>query len=120
MRLNAAIALLLCVVAGPAMAGLTVTSYQTVALTNAFAPLSQDQYFSQQTLANVSPAHAEVSGDWTGTNAGGSTPTWHWTGSAQITSSTAFDGSSLSVTGSGSFGHELTTTTEFIDPRSGT
>jgi hypothetical protein len=102
----------------PALAGITVTSYQTVALTNAFAPLSQSQYFAQETLVNVSPALAQVSGDWTGTNAGGSTNTWHWVGSSQASSTTAFDANSYTVTAAGSFAYELDTTAEFIDPRS--
>lgn len=109
-----------CVLAAAARAGITVTSYQTVALTNAFAPLSQDQYFAQQTLANVSPALADVSSDWTGSNAGGSTATWHWVGSAQAMSTTAFDANSLTVTAAGSFVYEFNTTAEFSDPRSST
>ena len=112
--------LVVAALASPTLAGITVTSYQTVALTNAYAPLSQAQYFERQALTNVSPAVAEVSGDWMGTNAGGSTITWHWVGSAQAATSTQFDTANLTVTGSGSFAHELTTTAEFVDPRSST
>jgi hypothetical protein len=104
--------------ASPALAGITVTSYQTLALTNAFAPLSQTEYFAQQTLANVSPALAEVSGDWMGTNAGGSSNTWHFVGSSRATSTSAFDADSYTVTAAASFTYELNTTAEFIDPRS--
>ncbi len=38
------VALLVSALASPALAGITVTEYRTVALTNAFAPLSQTQY----------------------------------------------------------------------------
>ncbi len=102
----------------PALAGITVTEFRTTALTNAFAPLSQSQYFAQQTLVNVSPALAEVSGDWMGTNAGGSTITWHFVGSSRATSSTIFDANNLTVTAAGEFAYEINTTADFIDPRS--
>jgi hypothetical protein len=110
--------LLVATLAAPLTAGITVTSYQTVALTNAWAPLSQDQYFERQALTNVSPAVADVAGDWTGPNAGGTTPTWHFLGSAHTTSKTVADSSSLGVTVAGSFSYEITTTADFIDPRS--
>src|SRR5689334_9330281 len=118
--LTFAVLVILAARVSPAFAGLVVTSYQTVALTNAYAPLSQDQYFAQQTLANVSPDTANVSGDWMGPNAGGSTPTWHWVGMSQATSTTAFDANSLTVTAAGSFAYQLDTTADFIDPSSNT
>ena len=110
--------LLVWALASPALAGITVTDYRTVALTNAFAPLSQNQYFAQETLVNVSPALAEVSGDWMGTNAGGTTITWHFVGSSRATSTTAVDADSYTVTAAGSFAYEINTTADFIDPRS--
>ena len=47
--------LIVCALASPALAGITVTSYQTVALSNGFAPTSQTKYFAQETLTDVSP-----------------------------------------------------------------
>jgi len=91
------VALLVSELVSPALAGITVMEYRTVALTNAFARLSQTQYFEQETIVNVSPALAEVSGDWMGTNAGGSTNTWHWTGFARAASNTVFDADSLGL-----------------------
>ncbi len=110
--------LLVWALASPALAGIMVTSYQTLALTNAFAPLSQTEYFAQHTLVNVSPALAEVSGDWMGTNSGGSTNTWHFVGQSSATSTTTFNADTLTVTASGSFAYEINTTAEFVDPRS--
>jgi hypothetical protein len=111
-------ALALCCVAAPARAGINVASYQTVALTNAYAPLSQAQYFDRQARVNISPAVADVSDDWTGTNIGGSTPTWHWVGSAHTSTATTISADSLTITGAGSFSYDLTTTADFIDPTS--
>jgi hypothetical protein len=105
-------------VASPALAGITVTSYSTVALTNAWAPVGGTLYFEREELLNVSPAFAQTSGDWMGRNAGGSTNTWHYVGSAQVTSTTTFDANSLIVTAAGSFGYDITTTADFRDPRS--
>jgi hypothetical protein len=102
----------------PVGAGLTVTSYRTVAQTNGFSPVGSGQYFAEQRLTNVSPAHAAVSGDWMGPNADGTPNTWHFVGASQATSTTAFDDNSLTVTAAGSFGYEINTTPEFIDPRS--
>lgn len=112
-----AAALLIC---SSAAAGITVTEYQTVAQVNGYAPVSQTQYYAQQTLVNVSPALAQVSGDWMGTNAGGSTITWHYVGSAQTTSTTTFDASSLTITAAGSFAFRVDTTPDFVDPSSST
>jgi hypothetical protein len=80
--------------------------------------VSQAQYYAQQTLTNVSPALAEVSGDWMGPNAGGSTTTWHYVGSASGMSSTEFNANSLTITGAGSFLYRVDTTAEFVDPSS--
>jgi hypothetical protein len=52
--------------APPAIAGLVVTSYHSLAQTRGFAPTSQMQYFAEQRLENITPADAHVSGDWTG------------------------------------------------------
>src|SRR5690242_9098083 len=86
---------------GVARAGITVTSFTTTAETNAYAPFSKAQYYDEQPLANVSPAVADVSADWTGTNVGGTTPTWHWVGASHTESSTSFDANVLTVTGAG-------------------
>jgi hypothetical protein len=110
--------LLVWALASPALAGITVTSYQTVALTNAYAPVGGTQYIDQQVVANVSPAVAKASGDWMGTNAGGSTVTWHYVGMARANSTTAADANILGIAAAGSFSYEITTTAEFIDPRS--
>src|SRR5438876_3559599 len=101
-----------------ARASITVTSYQTIALTNAYAPLDQSAYFDRKVLTNVSPAVADVSDDWTGTNIGGSTATWHWVGSAHTSSITTFSANSLTITGAGSFSYDLTTTAAFVEPTS--
>lgn len=101
---------------GLGRAGITVTSYQTVAGTNAFAPLSQAEYFQQQILTNVSPAVADVAGDWTGTNVGGTETTWHWIGAAHASTTTAFDCSSLTITADASFSWDISTTADFYDP----
>ena len=112
--------LILCTAAAPALGGITVTSYTTTAETNAYAPVSKAQYFDQQTLTNVSPAVANVSDDWTGTNVGGTTTTWHWIGASHTETTTTFDASTLAVTGTGSFSYDMTTTSDFVDPiRSG-
>ena len=107
-----------CSLASSALAGITVTSYRTTAHTNAFAPVGGSQYISDETLNNISPAEASVFGDWTGPNAGGMTDTWHWVGSAETHIVTSFNDSILSITGFGSFAHQLTTTSDFVDPRS--
>lgn len=113
---KALVGLLAWALVSPALAGITVTSYQTVAQVNGYAPVSQTQYFEQQTLTNVSPAMAQVSGDWMGPNAGGKTPTWHYVGSAQAMSTTAFDANSLTITAAGSFAYTVDTTADFVDP----
>jgi hypothetical protein len=110
-------ALLVAILAPQASAGITVTSYQTVAETNGYAPSLQGPYFAQQTLENLSPALAEVSGDWTGPNADGTPDTWHFVGTSQASSTTAFDANSYTVTAAGSFVYELNTSADFVDPR---
>src|SRR5262245_22068103 len=97
----------------PARGGITVSSYGASALTNAYAPLDRSAYFNEQDANNISPALADVSADWTGTNIAGATTTWHWAGSAHAVSTTTFDGKSLSLTGAGSFSYDLTTTAGF-------
>ena len=104
--------------ASPALGGLSVTSYYTLAQTNGYAPVSQAQYFAEQRLENVSPALAEVSGDWTGPNADGTPDTWHFVGTARATSTTTITADSYSVTGAASFAYTLDTTAAFIDPAS--
>jgi hypothetical protein len=71
-------------------------------------------------MIDVSPAHAQVSGDWWGPTVGGTLNTWHWGGNAQVTSSTAFDATCLHATADGTFAHSLTTTAQFVDPRPST
>src|SRR4051794_28559744 len=99
-----------------AFAAITVTSFTTTAETNAYAPFSKAQYFDQKTLTNVSPAVANVADDWTGTNVGGSTNTWHWIGGSHLESTTTFDATSLNVTAAGSFSYDMTTSSDFVDP----
>jgi hypothetical protein len=50
--------LLFCSVTAEGAGGLSVTSYRTAASTNAFAPLSRDQYFSEQ-LNHLARTRAE-------------------------------------------------------------
>src|SRR5205823_3992103 len=76
------------------------------------------QYFDKQTLTNTSPAVVDVSDDWTGTNVGGATTTWHWVGASHAETTTTFDATNLAVAGAGSFSYELTTTSGFVDPTS--
>jgi hypothetical protein len=103
--------------ASPAIAGITVTSYTTTALTNGFAPSLEGPYLAQQTLTNLTPALADVAGDWTGPNEDGTPDTWHWVGASRSSSTTSFDANSYSVTAAGSFEYALDTTVNFIDPR---
>jgi hypothetical protein len=104
--------------ASSALAGITVTSYSTLAGANAWAPVGGTQYIDQETAENVSPATVSAAGDWTGTNTAGTTPTWHFVGSAQAASTPVFDANLLTVTGAGSFAYQIDTTADFIDPRS--
>ena len=104
--------------ASPALGGLVVTSYRTVAQTNGYAPVSQAQYFAEQRLENVSPAVAEVSGDWTGPNADGTPDTWHFRGTSRATSTTTVTADGYTVEASASFAFQLDTTAAFIDPAS--
>jgi hypothetical protein len=109
--------LLLYPLVSPVRAGITVTSYTTLASTNGFAPSLQGPYFAQQTLETVTPALAHVSGDWTGPNADATPDTWHFVGTSQASSTTTFDANSYSATAAGSFQYQIDTTTDFIDPR---
>lgn len=113
------VGIVLWVIASPALGGLVVTSYRTVALTNGYAPLSQTQYFAEQRLENITPALAEVFGDWMGPNAGGSTPTWHFVGTSRAASTTTITPDRYRVEAAASFAFQIDTTADFIDPRSG-
>jgi hypothetical protein len=104
--------------APPALAGITVASYSTTAGVNAWAPVGGTDYIEIESLENISPAAADASADWTGTNVGGSTTTWRFVGTAQATSNTTFDSNSLTVTGAGSFAYDITATADFINPSS--
>jgi hypothetical protein len=103
--------------AASARAGITVTSYQTIAGANGFAPSLQGPYLAQETLENISPALAQVSGDWTGPNADGTPDTWHFIGTSQASSTTTFDADSYTVTAAGSFAYQIDTAATFVDPR---
>jgi hypothetical protein len=103
-------------VGSPVWAGVTVSSFQTVALNNAYAPLSRAAYFDKITLTGISPANLALANDWSGTNKAGMDTTWHTVMSATASSTTTFNQNSLVVSGSGSFGYDLTTTSAFVDP----
>jgi hypothetical protein len=103
----------------PALGQVAVSSYKTVAETNAYAPLSQDQYFQQQTLTNTSPAIADVAADWTGTNRNGTTTTWHFTGASHTETTTTVANDRIRIVGAGSFSYDLLTTADFVDPGGG-
>jgi hypothetical protein len=102
-------------VALPAMGGLVVTSYETVALTNGYAP-SFNQYYSEQIVTNLSPAVADVSGDWTGPNVDGTPNTWHFVGSSRATSTTTITPDTYSFQAAGSYAYELNTNAAFVNP----
>lgn len=72
----------------PTLGALVVMSYSTLAQTRGYAPVSQAQYYAEQRLEHVSPALAEVAGDWTGPNADGTPNTWRFDGTARATSTT--------------------------------
>jgi hypothetical protein len=107
-----------CCCASAARAGISLSSYDTVAQANAYAPLSRDRYYLVDRHPDASPAVADVSADWTGTNVGGSTATWHMTVSAHAQSATVLSTSGLTIMAAGSFGYDLSTTADFIDPTS--
>jgi hypothetical protein len=113
------VAVLACLVGSPALAGLTVTSYRTLAQTNGYAPTNQTQYFAEQRLETISPADAFVSGDWTGPNADGTPDTWHFVGTARATSRTTITPDSYTVeAGEISFAYLIDTTSSFVNPTS--
>lgn len=99
-----------------ASAGIVISDYSTSASTNAFAPLDRSMYFNEQLVQNTSPAGAAASGDWNGTNIGGSTNTWHWIGSSHIDTVTTLDNESLTITAAGSFNWDISTTSDFYSP----
>jgi hypothetical protein len=109
---------LVCGLASLARAGVSVSSYDSQAQANAYAPLDKSAYFATDDHPNVSPAAANVSGNWSGTNIGGSTNTWHMVTSANISTTTASTPSSLTITGGGGFSYDITTVTGFVDPTS--
>src|SRR4051794_33997995 len=88
--------LILCSTALLVRAGVSVSSFDTQAEANAYAPLDQSAYFSTDDKPNVSPAIADVSADWMGTNVGGSTSTWEMLASSHISTSTTATANALS------------------------
>jgi hypothetical protein len=100
----------------PARGGITVTSYDTQAQANAYAPLDQSSFYAQDDHPNASPAVGDVSGNWTGTNVGGSTPTWNMIASAHIDTVTTATPNSLTIADSGSYSYEIKTFAGFVDP----
>lgn len=103
--------------AAPALGGLVVTTYRSVAQTNGYAP-SFTQYYVEQRLEEVTPALAEVSGDWMGPNADGTPNTWHFVGTSRATSTTTITADSYTVEAAASFSYSLDTTADFVDPSS--
>jgi hypothetical protein len=100
----------------PVRAGVSVSSFETQAQANAYAPLDQSAYYSDDSKYNTSPAVGNINADWSGTNVGGSDTTWHMTASVHTESTTTFTPSSLSMTGAGSFAYNITTTSGFSEP----
>src|SRR5262245_23235826 len=109
---------LLCAAAHVATAGVTVSAIDTLATANAYAPFDKSSYYVTDDKPNVSPAVAEVSGDWTGTNAGGAVQTWHMTTSSHASSATSLTQNTLSITGDGSFSYHISTSAGFVEPTS--
>ena len=118
--LRAVVVILIGIIAVSAGAAVTVSSFDTQAEANAYAPLDKSAYFATDDKPNASPAVGDVSADWLGTNLGGSTTTWEMVAAAQINTVTTTTGQNLTITGAGSFSYDLTTTTGFIDPTSQT
>jgi hypothetical protein len=100
----------------PVRAGITVSTSDTGAQTNAYAPLDKSAYYAIDQKSFTSPATADVAQDWVGTNVGGSTNTWHMVASAHINTTTSIAANSYTVTASGSFSYSISTTADFIDP----
>jgi hypothetical protein len=115
-RVFSVVILLICSGVTPVRAGTTVSSFDTQAQANAYAPLDKSAYFLDDSKHNVSPAVGDVVGDWTGTNVGGTETTWHMTASAHASSTTTITSNSLSITGAGSFSYEIATTAGFSEP----
>ena len=109
------VAIFACGIVSSARAGVTVTSIDTQAQANAYAP-DQQTYFADDDHPNVSPASASVSDNWSGTNIGGSETTWNMVASAQIVTTTTATPTNLNITGSGSFAYNISTTAGFVDP----
>jgi hypothetical protein len=100
----------------PVRAGVSVSSYHTEAQANGYAPLDQSAYYVDDNHPNASPATGDVSGNWTGTNAGGGVPTWNMVATANINTATTAIESSLTITAAGSFSYEMKTFAGFLDP----
>jgi hypothetical protein len=94
----------------------TVSSYDTQAQANSYAPLDKSAYYTDHSQHNASPASGDVNEDWSGTNVGGSENTWRMTASVHASSTTIFDSNSLTITGAGSFAYNITTTAGFSEP----
>ena len=107
---------LVCAVAQVVRAGITVSSFDTYAQANAYAPLNKSSYFTTDDNQNVSPATCDVSEDWTGTNVGGTDTTWHMLATAHAASTTTVTPNAFSMTGAGSFSYDITTTATFSEP----
>jgi hypothetical protein len=102
--------------AAPALAGVTLNSYQSSTRANAFAPLTQDQYWITQVTSGISPAVADVVGDFSGTNTGGSDITWHYVGTAHMSGTTTSDEHTLNIAAAGNFSEDMTTFPGFVNP----
>src|SRR5262245_24862730 len=90
-----------------ARGGIVINQYKTTAHSNAWTGMAPDPYFLTQTLDNLSPASADVVGDWMGTNYGGSKLTWHWIGHGHMDTVTTLTADRLTTTGSGYFTNDL-------------
>lgn len=113
---SAIILILLLSIVSPAKAGITVTSFDTQAQANAYAPLDKSAYYTDHSAHNTSPAIGNVSEDWTGTNVGGTETTWHMTASVHTDSTTNFNTNALTISGAGSFAYDINTTAGFSEP----
>jgi hypothetical protein len=100
----------------PVRAGISVSSYDTSAQTNAYAPLDKSSYFTSLEKPNTTPATVDVEEDWSGTNAGGIAETWRWIGAAHANSMTNISANALTISGAGSFSYDLSTNSDFTDP----
>jgi hypothetical protein len=102
----------------PVRAGITVSRSDTIAQTNAYAPLDKSAYYAIDKKSFTSPATADVSQDWSGTNVGGLTNTWRMITSAHLATTALITQTSMMVSGSGAFNGDISTTEDFVDPTS--